>query len=108
MASTTRPATALRWRSSCRQAVSWAAWRSSSASVASSVVSNARIDIGVEEVGQEVDHDVGHGEEQDQALHHRVVPEEDRVQEQASHAGPAEDALGQHRAPEQGPELEPD
>ena len=48
------------------------------------------------------------GEDEHDALHHRVVAREDRVDQEQPHSRPPEDRLGQDGAAEQRAELEPD
>src|SRR5436190_10012901 len=60
------------------------------------------------EIGDEVHRDVGHRDEQDAALHERIVARVDRLNQQAADAGPREDGLGDDRAREHRAELEAD
>src|SRR5262245_49265866 len=62
------------------------------------LIPDARVDETVEEVRHEVHADVGHGYQQDASLHQRVVPEANRLNQQAPDTGPREDRLGNHRA----------
>ena len=60
----------------------------------------------VGDVGEQVQHDVGGRGEQHDALHHRVVAVEHRIDDQLAEAGDREHLLGQHRARQQRAELE--
>ena len=54
------------------------------------------------------DRDVGDGDEQDAALHRRIVARADRLHQQPSDARPREDRFGDHRAGQHRPELQPE
>src|SRR3989442_14559928 len=77
------------------------------ASGAGSAVTDPRVDDDIEEIDDEVGQDEEGGEDEDDALHHGVVPREDRVDQEQSHPGPAEHRLRQDGATEERAELEP-
>ena len=60
-----------------------------------------RVDQDVEDVGEQVHEDEADRRAQHDALHHRVVAVEDRIDDQLAEARDGEDLLGQHRAGEQ-------
>src|SRR2546427_4505053 len=66
------------------------------------------IDIRVEEVDEQVRQGEQRREGQHDALHHRVVASEDRVDQEQPKPRPAEHRFGEDRPAEQGAELEPD
>src|SRR5216684_8832325 len=73
---------------------------------AGSAISDPRIDPAIEEIHEQVAQDEADGDEQDHALHERIVAREDGVHHQAPHAGEGEDVLGDDGAADQGAELE--
>src|SRR5215831_488062 len=60
-----------------------------------------RVDGGVKEIHGEVAQHEERADEEDGALHERIVALHHRAKEQAAHAGKGEDFLGDHRAPEE-------
>src|SRR6478672_8197185 len=74
----------------------------------SSAMAYARVDHAVEEVDQQVDHDDDGRHQQDSALHDRVVARLHAVHQPVTNAGPGKDRLGEDRAREQQPDLQPD
>ena len=67
--------------------------------------SHAWIHHAVGHVHQQVDYDDGGGEDEDRALHGRIVALGDRVDQVAAHPGPREDRLREDRAAQQPAEL---
>src|SRR3989441_2702508 len=70
--------------------------------------SDPRVEVGVEQVHDQVDEHERGREEKDRRLHHRVVAVVDRLNRQAADARPGEDRLGDDRAAEQRAKLDPD
>src|SRR5262249_48535864 len=68
--------------------------------------SDSGIDVGIGDVDQDVDHDVGRRDEQDGALHEGKVFREDAANDQAPKTGPAEDGLDDDGAGQQIAELQ--
>src|SRR5262245_20121210 len=60
-----------------------------------------RVDGGVEQIHGEVAQHEERADEEDGALHERIIPLDHRAQEQAAHPGQGEDFFGDHRAPEE-------
>src|SRR5262249_4175014 len=73
-----------------------------------SVETNARIQKPVHDVGDEVHRDVGDRDEENAALHERIVAERDRLDQQPTDARPREDGLGDDGARQHGAELQPE
>src|SRR6516165_9621759 len=71
---------------------------SSVAMGATSGMANPRVDDAVDRVDQEVHRDHDGGDEQNAALHDRVVPRLHPVDQPVADAGPREDGFGQDRA----------
>src|SRR5215470_10836586 len=99
-----------------------AAWRSTSQrrsrageavvararAAAGSAISDPRIDPAIEEIHEQVAQDEADGDEQDHALHERVVAREDGVDHEAPDSRKSEDVLRDDGAPDEGAELEPE
>src|SRR5436190_21358571 len=66
-----------------RGASAWVGARASAASV----IADARVDHGVEDVDGDVDHDEAEAEQQHGALDQRIVPRDDALHDQAADAG---------------------
>src|SRR6185312_3197216 len=73
-----------------------------------SAMADPRIDDAIEEVDDEVDADHQCGDEQDAALHYRVVARLHAVYQPVADARPRENRLGEDRARQQQPDLQPD
>src|SRR6266850_465609 len=73
---------------------------------ARSVVVDTGIEVGIRDVGDEVDQDEGGGDDQECALHHGIVPREDALHDEAADPRQREDRLGEHGAAEVVAELE--
>lgn len=71
-------------------------------------MADARVGEVVEEVGDEVDGDVGEADGEDASLDQVVVAVGDRLNGEAADSGPGEDGFGDDGAGEQGAELESD
>ena len=82
----------------------WARW---SRRTRSSVVLDAGIHDGVEEVGDQVHATTTHGDEEARALDDRVVARPDRLVDPAADPGPREDRLRQDRSRQEGAHLQP-
>src|SRR5712692_10007356 len=81
--------------------VSPASWRLSS-------IGDPRVDVGVGDVGEQVeqnDQDGGHGQD---AHQEGVIESLECLEEQLAHPGPAENRLGDHRTREEEGQLNPD
>src|SRR6266568_7333373 len=67
------------------------------------------MDAGVDKAIQHIDDQVDQNEQgrkgEHDALHDRVVAREQGIDEELTHAWPAEDSFGEHRSAKQGPEL---
>src|SRR5215469_13412919 len=101
----TRPTNALGWvrsRAQTRLRDPSTTTGNSAVATVESAVPNAWVDIRVNQVREQIDHDEHDRKEQDNPLYHRVVPSVDGVQQQAPDARPCEHRLGQDGAPEQG------
>src|SRR5229473_1124601 len=72
------------------------AWRAAAALI----VSDARISFRIEHVGEKVDQQENHGQEQDAALDRRQIALLNRQQHVASHAGPGKYRLGENTSGE--------
>ena len=72
------------------------------------IEADPRIEQPVGQIGEQVHQHVGDGDEQDAALHQRVVAEADRLDQQPADAGPREDRLGDDRAGQHRAELQAD
>src|SRR6266508_5279026 len=73
---------------------------------ASSVVTDAGIEEGIGDVGEEVDEHEGRGDHQQGALHHRIVSSEDALHDETAHPREREDRLGEYGATEVEAEIE--
>ena len=62
------------------------------------VQTNARIEIGVREIHDQVDDDKHEGDSDSESLHHRVVARQDGVDQLRTHAGQSKDGFGEHGA----------
>ena len=71
-------------------------------------VAHPRIEVAVEQVGDEVGDDQRRAEQQEQTLQHRVVGPVDRLQRRLAETGPREDRLDRDRARQHEPEVERD
>ena len=69
---------------------------------------NARVDHAVEHVDDQVDRDDDRRDQQDAALHDRIVARLHAVNQPVADAGPGKDRLGQDRARQQQADLQPD
>src|SRR5579883_708925 len=69
-----------------------------STAISTSADADARIEEGVEHVGEQREHDVDAGEHQDDGLHHRKVRAADRLPAEIADAVQREDALDDDRA----------
>src|SRR2546422_2615033 len=69
---------------------------------------NPRVEVGVEDVNDQIDEHEGGREEEDRRLHHRIVAVVDGLDRQSADARPGEDRLGDDRAAEQRAQLDPD
>src|ERR687895_173918 len=88
-------------------ASSWISLLSSSATY-TSAHPDARVEEGVRDVDEQVHEHEDDRDEKDSALENRVVAVLDRLREPRAHAGDREDGLGEDRAGEEEPGLEPD
>src|SRR5437762_4630907 len=75
---------------------------------ARSAISDPGIDPAIEEVDEQVAQDEAEGDQENHALHQRVVAREHGVHHEAADAGQGEDVLGDHGAADQRPELQPE
>src|SRR6267142_1971544 len=96
---TTTPKGARRVRAACRSTThrrsrTGGAVTARAMAGAGSAISDPRIDPAVEEIHEQIAQDEADGDEQDHALHERIVAREDGVHHQAPHAGQGEDVLG--------------
>src|SRR5918993_5764008 len=66
-----------------------------------SSVTDPGIEDTVQDVGDQVAEHDEHGSQQEDTHQDRVVANRERVEEEATHAGPGEDSLGQHRTGQQ-------
>src|SRR5690606_13355489 len=69
-------------------------------------IPNPRMDQGVEQVDQQIDHHERDRDKQDAALQQRVISVGDRLQDQLTHTGQGKDLLNHHRAAEEIPDLD--
>src|SRR5688572_18394389 len=81
---------------------------STATGAAGSVITDPRVDVGVDEVGDDVHEDEGDREYHDRTLDRRIVPRADRLHQQPAHPGPGEDGLGDDGAAEKLSELQTD
>src|SRR5450755_798059 len=65
--------------------------------ITASCMPDPGIDDAVEQIDDQIDADHNRGDEQDAALHHRVVARLDTVDQPVADAGPREDGLGENR-----------
>src|SRR5262249_43677180 len=68
---------------------------------AASLIADARVEIGVEDVDGKVDQDERERDDEDRALYERNVTRENALHDERTHAGPCEDRLGEHRPAQQ-------
>src|SRR3989338_3002108 len=71
-----------------------------------SAIAHPRIHQAIENVGQEVHHEIRRGDDQDAPLSQRIVPGLDRLDGKTPDPRPGEDGLRNDRARQQGAELE--
>src|SRR5262247_2736095 len=69
-------------------------------STAASVIANAGVDEGVEDVHAQVDEDVGGGDDEDDSLHHGIVAPENGRDDQPPQSRDVEDDLRDERVAE--------
>src|SRR5438552_10900278 len=62
-------------------------------------IADARIDVGVHDVHHEIDQHVGGGREQHDPLYDRIIPPEDRGDDEPPEPGDVEDDLGDTAPP---------
>src|SRR4030095_16994893 len=109
---TTAPKGASRARAARRRTFQRGARPRSDRGVAPRPRRSARLDHGsapaIEHVDDQVAQDEPDGDQQDDALHERIVPREDGIDHKASHAGQREDILRDDGAADERPELEPE
>src|SRR5205814_4654806 len=72
------------------------------------LIANARIDEAVHQIRQQVHPDIRHRDQQNAPLHERIVAKADRLNQQASNAGPRKYRLRDNRSRQHGAELQAD
>src|SRR5207302_2299248 len=100
--STAAPNGARRARAARRKA----SQRRSLTAGAGSAKTDARVDVSIEEIDEQVAHDEAERDQEDHALHQRVVAREHGVDDEAADPGEREDVFGDHSAADQRAELQ--